>query len=265
MPLISIPKNYLDGDVYFESDVDDIRDGIVDFLNVDRIDDVNIQNEGITGSDKLVDASVSTAKIADEAVTEPKIQLESRYMPIGSITMFHTFNGAVSIPRGWMQCNGDVVNATNYDAIHSSGDFVTDGVGSAALNAKNLPSMISKYPVGVASTTQDGSVAITSVGNSSNQIDIEHSHTVNAHNHQWYDFNGAGDHNSYDGAGSLLSINTSLGTTSNAGIEASTASVSKLGTDFFTDNQTPGTNNSLSSTQSIQPESLEVIYIIKVV
>lgn len=83
MPTLTITKSYSDGDVLYEADLDNIKDDIENFLNVTKINDDNIQNNGITGSTKIADgtipsaklgsASVTTSKIADSAVTTDKI------------------------------------------------------------------------------------------------------------------------------------------------------------------------------------------------
>lgn len=73
MPSLTITKTYADGDTLFEADLDNIKDDLENFLNVTKINDDNIQSAGITGSTKLVDASVSSAKIASAAVTTSKI------------------------------------------------------------------------------------------------------------------------------------------------------------------------------------------------
>ena len=64
MATLSIPKNYADGTILFESDLDDIRTAVEDFINVTKLNVDNLQNDGITGSDKLVDASVNRIKQA---------------------------------------------------------------------------------------------------------------------------------------------------------------------------------------------------------
>lgn len=73
MPQLSTSKTYADGDILFESDLDQIRTDIETFLNVTQIDDENIQDSGITGSTKLVDATVTTAKLAASSVTTTKL------------------------------------------------------------------------------------------------------------------------------------------------------------------------------------------------
>jgi hypothetical protein len=77
MPTLTITKSYADGDTLFEADLDNIKDDIENFLNVTKVNDDNIQSAGITGSTKLVDASVSSAKLASASVTTSKIADEA--------------------------------------------------------------------------------------------------------------------------------------------------------------------------------------------
>ena len=63
---------------------------------------------------------------------------------LGEIKQFHSFNGAIQIPRGWMQCNGDVINEANYDAIHGAGSYVADGIADLVLNGKHTPDLIDR-------------------------------------------------------------------------------------------------------------------------
>jgi len=69
MATLNIPKNYEDGTILFESDLDDIRDNILTFVNVTKLNDDNIQDNGITASDKLVDGSITGAKL-DSSVAD---------------------------------------------------------------------------------------------------------------------------------------------------------------------------------------------------
>lgn len=189
---------------------------------------------------------------------------------LGEIKQFHSFNGAIQIPRGWMQCNGNVINETNYDAIHGSGAFVADGIADLVLNGKYTPDLIDKYVVGASSTTQDGSSTISSVGNTDHEVNLSHSHTVNSHNHQWYDFTESGGSNddmeSYNSSGgkvSLESVNTQSYSRTK-GIPVGTSSDNVFDVDLHTSNSSPGTSSSGSTTQSVQPESIQVMFIIRV-
>lgn len=81
MPSISITKNWDDGAVLSESNLDDIKNSIETFLNTTKIDNANIQTGGIATANYAagsVDAAaigssaVTTAKINDGAVTQAK-------------------------------------------------------------------------------------------------------------------------------------------------------------------------------------------------
>jgi microcystin-dependent protein len=174
---------------------------------------------------------------------------------LGEIKAFHSFNGAISLPRGWMLCDGSVINSTNYDALHGSGTYTSDGVSSLALAGKYTPNLVNKYMVGASSTTQSGASAITSVGNTSHQVNLQHSHS---HNHIWYKWSSNGSA-STDGAGNALTSSASKLYTA---IHANADSTDQLRNDnAYT--STDATNAG-SATQSIQPESIAVMYIIRV-
>jgi len=227
---------------------------------------------GAVGTDQLADASIPTSKLQDASVTSVKLSasVSGGLSPVGATTMFHTFNGTLSVPRGWMILNGNIVNSTNYDAIHGAGAWAIDGGSSSSLSGKYLPDMTSRFPIGVASTSQDGSVAITAVGNSGNTVNLSHHHTMPAHNHTWYVPNTGSSDNSYDpsfGTG----LNLTDGSPNNTGVGIVIASKDgsshilnqQLGTVNSTVGLTGG--SSLSTTQSIKPDSIELIYIMKVI
>lgn len=107
----------------------------------------------------------------------------------GSMKFRLSYNGLVSPGRGWMLCDGRQINRANYDAEWGEGSWDDDIVASP-LEDKYLPPMVNRYAVGAASVAQDGSVALTPVGN----VD----HQTLRHNHQWYESNGSG---SNDGTG----------------------------------------------------------------
>lgn len=296
MATIAITKSYADGSILVEADLDNIKDDVETFLNVTGINDDNIQTGGITASSKLVDASISTAKLADSAVTTAKINNDAVTAAkiastavvgsvehngfVGEIRMFHTYNGAVSIPRGWMICQSEIINQTTYDTQHGSGAYDTDGIVNSPLLGKYLPSFFNRYPVGKFSTSQSGSSAITPVGNTSNQVDLSHTHTVDAHTHtgpshihQWYAYNGSTSNaHSFDNTGVADTI-TSGAVTSGTHIAAVSGSGTAVAESLYTASSgtgntgsaSPATNSAGSATTDIQPDSIEVVFIMKVV
>lgn len=219
-----------------------------------NVDDSSIE---ISGDEvQIKDDGVTTAKVADNAITRDKVAVIDQ-IPAGSVMQFHTFDGTVDIPRGWMILNGDVVNQTNYDAIHGAGAYAADGVASSALLSKNLPDMDSRYATGSDTTGQDGSSAITAVGNASNQVNLSHTHSDGSYH-----------------ARIAEATSNQLGWQETSVVSYFTNRVTSLpaftfgaGTITLTSAVDVGGDSSsaLSSTQSIRPDSIEFIFIMKVI
>lgn len=73
MATLSTTRNYGDGEILLESDLDTFLDDIETFLNTTKINDDNIQDAGINAATKLANSSITNAKIAPDAVTTSKI------------------------------------------------------------------------------------------------------------------------------------------------------------------------------------------------
>lgn len=58
MAFLSIDKNYADGEALLESDIDDIRDALLTFLNVTLLNSDNIQTNTIDISEKMGDGLI---------------------------------------------------------------------------------------------------------------------------------------------------------------------------------------------------------------
>jgi len=287
--IVSLPNTFSDGDILTAAELNANFNVLADTVNL--LDDANISSTAnispskisavIKGSAierdagsgslsvrvdgttieisgdvlQLVSGGISTGQIADGAITNEKLAPTAQ-TPAGSVQMFHTFNGTVTIPRGWMILNGDIVNEANYDAIHGAGAYTTDNIGSSALLTKNLPDMVDRYSVGVESTTQSGAAPITSVGNAGSTINLQHDHeagdlaslfSFNAGNDLVYRTIGASSWTS-----TRFLTATAVGST---GVSGLTSGIEVSG----------DTANSLSTSQSIEPDSIELIYIIKVI
>lgn len=73
MATITITKNYDDGTLLEEAELDPFKNNTETFLNNTKINDDNIQNAGVTASTKLQDGSISAAKMGTSSVGESNL------------------------------------------------------------------------------------------------------------------------------------------------------------------------------------------------
>lgn len=193
-------------------------------------------------------ATANAGQLGTPTFPWKRADITTGYFVCGDVKMFHDYNGLLSPGQGWMKMNGDICNETNYDAIHGAGSWDLYIVTSP-LDGKYLPNANDKYPMGKTNTTQAGTVAITFVGNASHQINIQHSHTVNSHTHTIAHTHSlpAGVNVDAPGTSGHLSPTTDQPSNASSGAAA------------------PGTNNALTTTQNIQPHTLELEFWMRII
>jgi len=192
-------------------------------------------------------------------------KIASGYFFAGQMLPSMNYNNAVGPGHGWMKCDGRIVSEANYNTEHGAGLWDTY-ILSSPLDGLYLPDMSSnRFLTGATATAQDGTAPLTRVGNASNQVSLQHSHTVDSHGHRyyWYDGTNGGGYNS---------SGTAIATTETAGAGTDHGIVTKatvpnyiLNGSRYTDKQTPGTDNQLSTTQSIKPDAFEAIYYMRII
>lgn len=224
-----------------------------------------IENDGdATFNDLTVNDITANSINVATAITSPSMT------PIGSIIPFYDFNALVTFdPAYWTYCDGTViVNA------------------SSPLNGQTLPDLSGRYLVGFG-TDGGGDIgtalwATPAVGNANNQINISHSHTVNSHNHsegnhnhrwmldqgpRWHTWLADGvTHAQWNDSGVPGGPNIvpgDDGNNHNNDVFTGIGYYTELATGATTGNASPGTDSQLSSTQSIQPRSIRVRYIMR--
>lgn len=191
-----------------------------------------------------------------------KANIEKGYWNAGDIKPHHTYNGVAPIGQGWYPCDGTIINETNYNAIHGA-DSWTNYIGTSIFDGKYSVNMIGKYLTGANSTTSDGSVTIPSTGNSGNQVGVSHLHSVNSHNHQWLQQdNGEAGRSEIgiEGFGGAYRLYDSGGNLVTPPVSSSSVEMNAYTSNVSTTSSTSG-----SATQTIQPESLEVIFYMRLI
>lgn len=209
-------------------------------------------------------ATTNGGELGTSSLKFKRANVTTGYLFVGQVIMFHDFNGTVSPGQGWMKCNGDVINETNYDAIHGAGSWDTYVV-SSSLDGKHTPDMNSRYPVGVTNTTQTGSSAITSVGNTGHQVALpNHTHSTPSHNHQWYN-NDAATARTYDTNGDLINIPGSSSGAPTSSIRIGADAGSEMDGNAWTADSSGTTGNPSAATISHQPESIQFEFWIRII
>lgn len=77
MPTLVLTKNYLDGTLLLADDFDVFLDELEALLNTDKLSGVNILDDGITGSSKILGNTTTTAKLQANSVTTAKLEDEA--------------------------------------------------------------------------------------------------------------------------------------------------------------------------------------------
>lgn len=239
----------------------------------------NITNANVAASagityDKLVPMSGDGTITAGGVLTITGSS--SGLLPVGTIQAFYDFGGLVTFNTAiWRYCDGSVL--------------VYPG---SPLNGQTLPDFSGRYPVGFG-TDGGGDIgtspwATAAVGNVNHQINIQHNHTGPSHTHTtplhdhttgdhvldiseipihdhiftWYTVPGGipGPVGiaTNDGPNTSVTNSAGGGLAHNHGTTGTAAPTTNPG-------GTGNTGDALSTTQSIQPHSIRVRYIIKVI
>jgi microcystin-dependent protein len=154
---LSITKQWANGEVLLEADLDYIKSDVETFLNTTKINDDNIQASVITGSTKLIDLSVTAAKLATDSVETAKIgalqvtnakiaastieigklaaSAISALVPYGTVWAY----GGTSAPTGWLLCDGSsLLRAGTYADLFTA---ISTTYGTADSDHFNIPDL----------------------------------------------------------------------------------------------------------------------------
>lgn len=165
MPILAIDKQYEDGSILTESQLDAAFASITTLLNTTGLGADNIQDNSIgpnelqtsaVSNSKLATDSVSTTKVQDNAITKAKLAtaLQALLVPTGVVQHWTT----ASAPTGWLLCDGGEYSRTDYaDLFTLIGVVYGNGNGTTTFNVPDLRGMIVRMPGG-ASTMDSGAL-----------------------------------------------------------------------------------------------------------
>lgn len=153
MPTLSITKEYQDGDILLESDLDAIKTSLETWANTTKLDDDNIQNSGITASSKLVDGSVTASKLGTNAVTTAKLNASA-------VTTAKIANDAVDKDKIAADVAGTGLGQNVDGSLEVNVDDSTIEVNADTLRVKDAGITLAKMAVNSIDSDQyvDGSI-----------------------------------------------------------------------------------------------------------
>lgn len=224
------------------------------FASGDVVTPAKLNNLVDAATVTLADNEVTTAKIADGAVTQAKLNASVTLVPTGAVMPF-AMNSA---PSGWLAANGAAVSRTTYAGLFSAiGTTYGTGDGSTTFNLPDLRG----YFVRGSGTNSDGTASGT--------FGAKQTDAVIAHTHSGTTGNDSPDHthaitfsNVMGGpqlGGTGLGAgypSTTISTPTNVSIAAGTASARHQHT-FTTSSQSP------AGATETRPKNIALLYCIK--
>lgn len=136
MPILSMPRTIVNGQISDASQITSMFTALETFINTTKIDDDNIQTNGITTA-KLATNSVSTRTLAPESITYEKLAsaVQALVEPTGALVAWHS----ITPPTGYLYCNGTEVSRTVYADLYAViGDAFGEGDGSTTFHVPDL-------------------------------------------------------------------------------------------------------------------------------
>lgn len=205
MPVVDVPKPYLDGDDLTESMLDTCFEYLETLLNTTKLDSDNIQSGGIVADNlasasvtepKIGSSAVTTNKIADDAITTAKIldanitlaklaaEITAKLVPSGTVVAY----GGTSAPTGWLMCDGSAYNRVSYSSLYTVINvFHGNGDGTTTFNVPDYRGRFLRGVDGTAGIDPDKGTrpAMATGGNSGNAVGSIQNDELKSHQHTY--------------------------------------------------------------------------------
>lgn len=147
MSTLDITRTYADGTLLYAADFDALCDESETFFNTTKLNGDNIAADGLTGSLKITDTSITTVKILDSAITTLKLEdeavttqkindnavttdkiLDSTVVTADFSDLNVTYVKQAAITSSITSSSGSFLNTGSADVTNLSQSFTTVGV-----------------------------------------------------------------------------------------------------------------------------------------
>jgi microcystin-dependent protein len=278
MASLDVTRSYSDGNTLTGAMLDAIVDDLETFLNTTKINDDNIQNAGITASSKLIDASITAAKLATDSVTTAKIEalaVTAAKLAADSVTTAKILDANVttaklaaataaflmptgvilpytasSAPTGYLTCDGSQVNRVTYADLYAIiGTKYGNGDGSTTFHLPDLRGRFLRgYDNGAGNDPNAGTRSVSNTGgNSGDNIGSYQADAMQGHYHDFYYDYGSNS----PSAGTYQFVSPTGSNTTNGANDSVRGAL------------TDGTNGTPRTASESRPKNVTVQYIIK--
>lgn len=184
MPSLVVTRQYADGTILTQAQLNAAFTSIETFINTTKINQDNIQAGGISTAN-LANNAVTNDKIASSTISQSKLDadLVLKLLPPGLGPLPWPSN---TPPSGWLLCDGSAVNRVTYAALfavigtsHGSGD------GSTTFNLPDARGRFLRFRDAGAGRDPDaaGRTAMNAGGNTGDAVGSIQSDQVGPHTH----------------------------------------------------------------------------------
>jgi hypothetical protein len=246
----------------------------------------------ITPRNSNGEATANAGDLGSSSLPFRRAEISCGYFFCGMIIPFHPYGGQNPLGQGWFPCWGEIINETNYNAIHGAGSWEAF-IGSSPLEGRYSPALKDTSGSGVRPVflgansddnlnslvntyyLEDGSSPFTLVGATNNEVDpVSHVHAMAEHNHQWYVHvaNASTNDQVFNSGGTAVNASTFTKNNGVSGVQyvAPGVNPTTLGQNAYT----TGINGGLPNTgganfaggkNNVTPRTFTAIYIIRII